>query len=168
MLLASPFTLLFYGMLLIKTLDHIFYEIPAKVEENIRKAQEAARKAQREWEERMERERKERERIRQENAYQRARFYGSQGFEFNDDFAGFNHQYQSWWDNFSREQAKRQQETINPYASLYTILQISPTTDKKIIKAAYRKLVLVYHPDRGGSEEKFKELTAAYEKLMSL
>lgn len=27
-----------------KTLDHIFYEIPAKVEENIRKAQEAARK----------------------------------------------------------------------------------------------------------------------------
>lgn len=71
-----------------KTLDHIFYEIPAKVEENIRKAQEAARKAQREWEERMERERKERERIRQENAYQRARFYGSQGFEFNDDFAG--------------------------------------------------------------------------------
>lgn len=45
-----------------KTLDHIFYEIPAKVEENIRKAQEAARKAQREWEERMERERKERER----------------------------------------------------------------------------------------------------------
>lgn len=128
-----------------KTLDHIFYEIPAKVEENIRKAQEAARKAQREWEERMERERKERERIRQENAYQRARFYGSQGFEFNDDFAGFN-----------------------PYASLYTILQISPTTDKKIIKAAYRKLVLVYHPDRGGSEEKFKELTAAYEKLISL
>lgn len=34
-----------------KTLDHIFYEIPAKVEENIRKAQEAARRAQREWEE---------------------------------------------------------------------------------------------------------------------
>ena len=138
-----------------KTLNHIFYEIPAKVEENIRKAQEAARRAQREWEERIERERRE-------------RFYGNQGFEFNDDFAGFNHQYQSWWDNFSREQAKRQQETVNPYASLYTMLQISPTTDKKIIKAAYRKLVLVYHPDRGGSEEKFKELTAAYEKLMSL
>lgn len=34
-----------------KTLNHIFYEIPAKVEENIRKAQEAARRAQREWEE---------------------------------------------------------------------------------------------------------------------
>ena len=46
-----------------KTLDHIFYEIPAKVEENIRKAQEAARKAQREWEERIERERRERERL---------------------------------------------------------------------------------------------------------
>lgn len=151
-----------------KTLNHIFYEIPAKVEENIRKAQEAARRAQREWEEKERRAREERERVRQENAYQRARFYGNQGFEFNDDFAGFNHQYQSWWDNFSREQAKRQQETVNPYASLYTMLQISPTTDKKIIKAAYRKLVLVYHPDRGGSEEKFKELTAAYEKLMSL
>lgn len=33
-----------------KTLNHIFYEIPAKVEENIRKAQEAARRAQKEWE----------------------------------------------------------------------------------------------------------------------
>lgn len=69
-----------------KTLNHIFYEIPAKVEENIRKAQEAARRAQREWEERIERER--RERVKQENAYQRARFYGNQGFEFNDDLQG--------------------------------------------------------------------------------
>ena len=86
-----------------KTLDHIFYEIPAKAEEYARRAREQARREeeervrrQREWEERERRAREERERVRQENAYQRARFYGNQGFEFNDDFAGFNHQYQSW------------------------------------------------------------------------
>lgn len=34
------------------------------------------------------------------------------------------------------------------------------------IKAAYRKLALVHHPDRGGNEEKMKEVNEAYEFLV--
>ena len=47
----------------------------------------------------------------------------------------------------------------------YTILGIQPNASQEEIKKAYRKLSLKHHPDRGGDEEKFKELSAAYEQL---
>ena len=156
--------------------------------------QEDYARRQREWQERLnreaqerERKRQEEERVRRENAQQRARygwgsdgFYNNQqsGFNWDDDrFNAYNSQdhWRDWWERFYKEQQEREsrkseskKSESTTQSSLYAILQIEPTTDKKVIKAAYRKLVLVYHPDRGGNEEKFKELTAAYEKLMSL
>ena len=47
----------------------------------------------------------------------------------------------------------------------YTILGIEPNASQEEIKKAYRKLSLKHHPDRGGDEENFKELSAAYEQL---
>ena len=47
----------------------------------------------------------------------------------------------------------------------YTILGIQPNASQEEIKKAYRKLSLKHHPDRGGDEEKFKELSAAYEQV---
>ena len=35
------------------------------------------------------------------------------------------------------------------------------------IKSAYRKLVLIHHPDKGGSPQKFMRLTEAYDLLLS-
>jgi len=49
--------------------------------------------------------------------------------------------------------------TSNPYA----ILGVSQTDQKSDIKAAYRKLALKHHPDKGGDEEEFKKVAAAYE-----
>lgn len=175
-------------------LDYVFYKVPEEArkyeeQERIRKQKEQEDYARRyaEWhrqEQERERRRQEEERVRRENAQQRARygysdgFYNNQQSGFNwdgDDFGAFNsqsRQWRDWWEKFYKEQQEREsrksQSQSTSESSLYTILQIEPTTDKKVIKAAYRKLVLVYHPDRGGSEEKFKELTAAYEKLMSL
>lgn len=47
----------------------------------------------------------------------------------------------------------------------YKILQVSKSASIQEIKKSYRKLCMALHPDRGGSEEAFKELSWAYELL---
>lgn len=51
----------------------------------------------------------------------------------------------------------------------YELLGVERTADADTIKKAYRKLALQYHPDRNNgakeSEERFKEVTEAYEVL---
>jgi curved DNA-binding protein CbpA len=49
----------------------------------------------------------------------------------------------------------------------YQILQIKPTATNAEIKAAYRKLAKLFHPDKNpGAEEKFKIIKEAYETLI--
>ncbi len=48
----------------------------------------------------------------------------------------------------------------------YATLGISPGATPEEIKKAYRKLAFEHHPDRnGGKDERFKEISAAYEAL---
>lgn len=47
----------------------------------------------------------------------------------------------------------------------YDTLGVSKTATFEEIKAAYRKLALKHHPDRGGDAAKFQEITHAYEIL---
>jgi curved DNA-binding protein len=47
----------------------------------------------------------------------------------------------------------------------YTTLGISKNASEAEIKAAYRKMAMKHHPDRGGDEKKFKEVNTAYETL---
>lgn len=48
----------------------------------------------------------------------------------------------------------------------YDILKISPNATQEEIKKAYRKLALMHHPDKDGSDgEKFKEISQAFEVL---
>lgn len=49
----------------------------------------------------------------------------------------------------------------NPYDTL-GIPTLAPLS---VAKAAYRRLAQQHHPDRGGSEEKFKAIKAAFEYL---
>jgi curved DNA-binding protein CbpA len=48
---------------------------------------------------------------------------------------------------------------------LYEILGVAKDATTKEIKQAYRELSKVHHPDKGGDEEKFKEIVFAYEVL---
>jgi molecular chaperone DnaJ len=51
----------------------------------------------------------------------------------------------------------------------YDILEVEKTADEKVIKKAYRKIALKFHPDRNPddkeAEDKFKEAAEAYEIL---
>src|SRR5262245_61482750 len=47
----------------------------------------------------------------------------------------------------------------------YDILGVDKKASKDDIKKAFRKLAQKYHPDKGGDESKFKEITEAYAVL---
>lgn len=49
--------------------------------------------------------------------------------------------------------------------TLYEELELSPTCTPDEIKQKYRTLAQTHHPDKGGSEEKFKRIKLAYEIL---
>lgn len=48
---------------------------------------------------------------------------------------------------------------------LYDVLGVSKEASEQEIRKAFRKLTLVHHPDKGGDENTFKEINAAYEVL---
>jgi len=47
----------------------------------------------------------------------------------------------------------------------YEILGVSKDASQEDIKKAYRKLALQHHPDKGGDESLFKEISVAYENV---
>lgn len=50
----------------------------------------------------------------------------------------------------------------------YQILQVKPTATNAELKAAYRRLAKLFHPDKNpNAEEKFKQIKEAYETLIN-
>jgi|688.fasta_scaffold02732_11 hypothetical protein len=49
----------------------------------------------------------------------------------------------------------------------YAVLHLLPTAPPAIIKAAWRELAKILHPDHGGDSEAFMRAKTAYETLMT-
>ena len=48
---------------------------------------------------------------------------------------------------------------------LYGLLDVDKSADDNTLKKAYRKLAVKHHPDKGGDEQKFKDISEAYDIL---
>lgn len=56
----------------------------------------------------------------------------------------------------------RNPAVINPYA----VLHLLPSAPPELVKAAYKALAQIYHPDKtGGDDETMRAINAAYERL---
>ena len=51
--------------------------------------------------------------------------------------------------------------------SFYDVLQVSQAADSRVIRAAWRMLSQIHHPDKGGSVEHMQEINEAYETLIN-
>ncbi len=54
-----------------------------------------------------------------------------------------------------------------PIADPYAVLHLLPTAPPAIIKAAWRELAKLLHPDHGGNSEQFRRAKEAYEMILS-
>jgi len=70
---------------------------------------------------------------------------------------------------FTKEVATSTGETARKESLMdaYDILGVSPDDPIDLIKDVFRRKSMYYHPDKGGTEEKFKRLNKAYELILN-
>lgn len=79
------------------------------------------------------------------------------------DFFGYDNSY--WDDLFGNILGRLAGQSI-PQAS-FSVLGLRQDAKSADVKAKYRELVKVHHPDKGGSAEKFKEITEAKNRCLA-
>lgn len=48
----------------------------------------------------------------------------------------------------------------------YDVLKLPQNATRAQVRKAYRKLVLIHHPDKGGSAAEFRRIQEAYEQII--
>ena len=67
--------------------------------------------------------------------------------------------------DLSNEEKKEEKKSSTHNADAYTVLYLLLNAPEELIKAAYRCLAMLYHPDRGGDVTRMQALNRAYEEL---
>ena len=63
------------------------------------------------------------------------------------------------------EPAAPQQESTMSLANAYAVLGLPPTASLEEVKRNYKRLAVVFHPDKGGYKEAMVLLNNAYEQI---
>ena len=66
----------------------------------------------------------------------------------------------------AEEDQQRVEKQQQQEEDLYTLLDIEPHASERQVKQAFRRLSVKHHPDKGGSPEKFNQISLAYEILV--
>ncbi|MCL6558838.1 MAG: J domain-containing protein [Firmicutes bacterium] len=74
---------------------------------------------------------------------------------------------ESWAVKRQEQQKREYRREREAWADDYTVLGVTPGATLQEIKAAYRRLAKVYHPDAGGDPEAFMRIHAAYQNLVA-
>lgn len=79
--------------------------------------------------------------------------------------------FESWTAKREAKQQRRREEEYREWKAPngcddYAVLGLPPGATLQEVKAAYRRLAKVYHPDAGGDPEIFVKIHAAYQKLV--
>ena len=73
------------------------------------------------------------------------------------------------WKNFFEQAAYSREKAVGilqlTLESPYSILGLEYCASQEQIKAAFRKQVIIHHPDKGGDRTKFEQVMAAYSIL---
>ena len=113
-----------------------------------------------EYEEQQERRNAEKQRIHEQRMKSDSEYRAKQLFNsFDEIFGGFFTAYNSF---FSTILAGMQKPNDS-----FTVLGLDSNANMEDVKAAYRKLSMQHHPDKGGNNERFIEITEARDKCLS-
>ena len=70
-----------------------------------------------------------------------------------------------WRDFYKQTMSPEEIKAALGNDSPYAILGVSSTATQQEIKKAFRKLIAIHHPDKGGDNATARKIIAAYEKL---
>ena len=71
-----------------------------------------------------------------------------------------------WWGEAPRGRAEGRRAAAPAGRSWQEVLELSWPCTRAEVRRAYRRLALVRHPDRGGTDASFHELTQAYDAAL--
>jgi len=100
-------------------------------------------------------------------AWRIAEDYADEAFHILRDYDYYIHQFEeperepSGWTNVPHDKPK----SPPPALPAHTVLHVAADAPPEVIRAAYRAMAKLYHPDAGGSEAKMKEINDAWTKL---
>lgn len=134
----------------------MWYQASGRLASRIYEGVEARARVNDRWRRRNENQRQQEKRWQQRN-----RRWGNGNFDPRNSWTGQS-------TNTHNRQKRREQpdESTTQPREAYAILGLAPDAEEEEIKKAYRDRVKEVHPDtKGGDEEAFKRVTAAYEQL---